>query len=78
MTAAELAADAEQQRFEREARRLSYRGTVPEDAREEYDRLTRRMDPVAATAVLRDRARRRAAEAALPAAEVVIADLRRF
>ena len=67
----------QQQQHEREAKRLSYRGSVPEDYREEYDRLTGRMHPHAATAIIRDRIRRRRAEAALPAAEAAMAELAR-
>lgn len=82
MTAAlrieQMTEQAEQLRAEREASRLSYRDSVPEDWHEEYDRLTRRMEPRAATSIIRDRIRRRTAEAALPAAEAVITDLRRY
>lgn len=69
--------DAEQRRTEREASRLSYRGSVPEDWKDEYDRLARRMQPRAAASVIRDRVRRRKAEAAIPVAEAVMSELGR-
>jgi len=69
--------DEETHLSEREASRLSYRSGVPEDWRDEFDRLTRRMQPQRAAAVVRDRIRRRKAEAALPAAEAVMAGIGR-
>ncbi|MGM7671914.1 hypothetical protein [Microbacterium sp. A93] len=69
--------EADQQRTAREASRLSYRGQVPDDWHDEYDRLARRMQPQAAALIIRDRIRRRKVEAALPVADSVVADLRR-
>lgn len=65
-------------RAEREAYRLSYRSQVPEDWQDEYDRLTKRMVPRAAAAVIRERIRRRKTDAAVPVAEAVVAGLHRF
>lgn len=70
--------ESAEQHDEREASRLSYRGQVPGDWHDEYDRLTKRMLPRAAASLIRDRIRRRKVEAARPAAEAVLADLRRF
>lgn len=78
MTDAEQQPTDAEQRAEREAQRLSYRGNVPEAFREEFDRLTRRMNAQAAASVIRHRISRRKAEAALPAAEAVVAQLRRY
>ncbi|MEV7607913.1 hypothetical protein AB0N61_00360 [Microbacterium sp. NPDC089320] len=72
----QMAAEADQQRAEREASRVSYRGSVPEDWQDEYDRVARRMQPRAAASVIRDRVRRRKAEAAIPVAEAVMSELR--
>lgn len=66
----------EQQRAERESSRLSYRDHLPESWREDFDRLSRRMQPQAAAAIVRDRIRRRTIEAALPVADAVVANIR--
>lgn len=72
----QMAAEADRQHAAHEASRLSYREGVPADWQEEYDRLSRRMQPRAAASIIRDRIRRRAVQAAIPAADAVIAELR--
>lgn len=65
-------------RAAREASRLSYRSGVPADWQDEYDRLTKRQQPRAAAALIRERIRRRKTEAAIPVAEAVVAGLRGY
>ncbi|WP_251440106.1 hypothetical protein [Microbacterium sp. USTB-Y] len=55
-----------------------YRKRLPEELREDYDRLRRRMTAQAAFSLTRERARRRAAQAFIPEAEAIVAEVRRW